>query len=148
MELFEFRFSTFNEKVRWALEYKGIKATRHVLLPGFHMGRMKRLSGQTSTPVLKDGSDVVVGSASIVAHLESLQPEPPLMPSDVDAADVVEWQRWLDDDVAPSIRYALFTDILEDSTFTGHAFSRGRGPISAGMCIGWCFLLLQVRFAT
>jgi len=52
-ELFQFKVSHFNEKARWALDYKGIEHLRHSLVPGPHKVRMKRVSGQEQVPVLE-----------------------------------------------------------------------------------------------
>ena len=35
-ELYDFRFSHYSEKARWALDFKGIPYTSRHLLPGFH----------------------------------------------------------------------------------------------------------------
>ena len=44
-ELFQFKVSHFNEKARWALDYKGIAHVRHSLLPGPQKAKMRKLSG-------------------------------------------------------------------------------------------------------
>jgi glutathione S-transferase len=36
-ELYDFTFSHYSEKARWALDYKGIPYTPRHLLPGFHL---------------------------------------------------------------------------------------------------------------
>ena len=63
-ELFQFKVSHFNEKARWALDFKGIAHVRHSLLPGPQKPKMQRLSGQEQTPVLRCGDDVVAGRRS------------------------------------------------------------------------------------
>ncbi len=50
--LWQFRFSHFNEKARWALDWKGIAHVRRSLLPGFHVPRVLWMTGQKSVPVL------------------------------------------------------------------------------------------------
>ena len=37
IELWQFRLSMYPEKVRWALDYKGVPHIRHSLLPGPHV---------------------------------------------------------------------------------------------------------------
>ncbi len=37
MKLHQFQFSHYNEKARWALDFKGLKYEKRSLLPGFHM---------------------------------------------------------------------------------------------------------------
>jgi len=48
-----FTFSHFNEKARWALDYKGIRHVRHPLVPGFHASTVRKMTGQTAMPVLQ-----------------------------------------------------------------------------------------------
>ena len=50
IELFQFTYSHYNEKARWAFEFKGIEHTRTNLLPGPHMRKMRKLTGQTAVP--------------------------------------------------------------------------------------------------
>jgi Glutathione S-transferase, N-terminal domain len=51
--LWELEVSHYNEKVRWALDYKRVPHVRRSLLPGLHIVKAKRLTGDTSTtPVL------------------------------------------------------------------------------------------------
>jgi hypothetical protein len=51
--LWQLELSHYNEKVRWALDYKRVPHIRRSLLPGLHILKAKRLTGDTSTtPVL------------------------------------------------------------------------------------------------
>ena len=83
LELIQFRYSHYNEKARWALDFKGLPHRRTSLLPGPHMGKVKKLTGQTSTPVLRLGGRYVAGSAAIIAALEQAHPEPALYPAEL-----------------------------------------------------------------
>ena len=80
--LHQFNFSHFNDKARWALSYKGVEYTRETYLPGPHMPAIRKLSGQTSTPVLDWHGKVIAGSAAVIAHLELAAPSPALIPAD------------------------------------------------------------------
>lgn len=53
--LHQFAFSHFNEKARWALQYKGVDYKRESYLPSLHMPQIKKLSGQSYTPVTAGG---------------------------------------------------------------------------------------------
>ena len=51
--LWQLELSHYNEKVRWALDYKRIPHIRRSLLPGLHIIEARRLTGDMSTtPVL------------------------------------------------------------------------------------------------
>ncbi len=81
-ELLQFPYSHFNEKARWALDYKRLPHRRRNLLPGPHVLQLKRLTGRTQVPVLRLGDRLVSGSAQIIDELERRVPEPPLYPAD------------------------------------------------------------------
>src|SRR2546425_734681 len=83
--LWQFRFSHFNEKARWALDWKGIAHVRRSLLPGFHVPRVLWMTGQKSVPVLVLDRETIHDSTRIIERLERLRPEPALYPAD-DAA--------------------------------------------------------------
>ena len=51
--LWQFTASHYNEKARWALDYKGVPHVRRSLLPGAHAVRIRRMTGQTAVPVLE-----------------------------------------------------------------------------------------------
>ena len=50
--LWHFRFSHYNEKARWALDWKGLPHVRRSLVPGLHVPRVLWLTGQKAVPVL------------------------------------------------------------------------------------------------
>lgn len=129
-ELFQFRMSHFNEKGRWALDWKGLAHVRHSLVPGPHRRRMQRLSGQPMVPVLRDGDTVVAGSAQIIAHLEAARPDPPLYPADqADRRRALEIARRFDEEVGPAIRLALFHDLFQAGTYFARVFTWDHGPV-------------------
>lgn len=80
--LHQFASSHYNEKARWGLDWKGVVHRRETHLPGPHALAMKRLSGQTATPVLCLEGAVIAGSAAILDALEGRFPERPLYPAD------------------------------------------------------------------
>jgi hypothetical protein len=50
--LHQFLGSHFNEKARWGLDWKCAPHRRVSHLPGPHMLKIRRMTGQTATPVL------------------------------------------------------------------------------------------------
>jgi glutathione S-transferase len=126
-ELFQFKVSHFNEKARWALDYKGIEHVRHSLLPGPQKPKMQKLSGQQQTPVLRWGSDVVAGSAAIIDFLERRVPDPPLYPGDVTSLRrALAAQARFDDEVGPAIRLAMFHELLAAPSYFVSMFTVGQ----------------------
>ena len=72
--LLHFRLSHYNEKVRWALDFKGWPHTREALVPGFHGLRAHWLTGQTELPALVVDGTVLTGSSHIVSEIERRVP--------------------------------------------------------------------------
>ena len=131
--LHQFPFSHYNEKARWALDWKGVAHRRVDYLPGPHAPQMQRLSGQMQTPVLQVGERVIAGSAAIIAALEELAPEPALYPADpAQRARALELERHFDDEVGPRIRRALFSVLLREPAYTCQVFAgRRSAPVRA-----------------
>lgn len=125
--LAQFRYSHFNEKARWALDLKGIPHTRLTLLPGPHMAKMKKLTGQTKTPALRIGDKWVTGSAQIIDTLEDRFPVPALYPAEPNERQrALELERWFDANLGPQIRLAMFSMILDDGGYICNMFAEGR----------------------
>jgi glutathione S-transferase len=134
LELIQFHYSHFNEKVRWALDWKRVPHRRTTLLPGPHGITVKRLTGQTETPVVRFSDSVVHGSADIIAALEERYPDPPLYPDDPDQRRrALEIQARFDSEVGPAIRRALFAVLLDFPGYLGGAFSEGRNPMTRSL---------------
>jgi glutathione S-transferase len=131
-ELYQFAFSHYNEKARWALDWKGIAHVRRSLLPGPHRPVIQKLTGQAQVPVLRWGDQIIPGSAQIIEHLERQQPSPPLYPSSEAARrEALDTARWFDDEVGGPIRLAFFHDFLRDAGYAARCFSTEAGPVAS-----------------
>ena len=145
VELLQFEFSHFNEKARWALDWKGVPHSRTSYLPGPHAPSIKRLTGETTVPVVRFGDQIVSGSARIIDELERRVPEPALYPTDAEERSrALEIQRRFDDTVGPLVRRGLFAALLQTPGYLCWLFARERSlakralyrasfPIAQGM---------------
>lgn len=116
--LWHFRFSHFNEKVRWALDWKRLPHQRRAVVPGFHMPEITALSGQRAVPVLQLGDRVLTDSTAIIAALEAAAPEPALYPRDAaDRTQALALEDWLDEELGPDVRRLVFHAILPDDDY-------------------------------
>lgn len=123
--LHQFLYSHFNEKARWALAYKRVPHRRQSYLPGPHIPKLRRLSGQTQTPVLTLDDEVVAGSAAIIDRLERDHPEPALYPSDPALrAEALALQTRFDTTVGPATRTALFSVLVDEGGYLTRMFAR------------------------
>ncbi len=124
MVLHQFVSSHFNEKARWALDWKRLPHTREDYLPGPHAVFIKKLSGQTKTPVLVIGDEVIAGSANLIDALETRCPEARLYPEDPEQrARALAIQRKFDAEVGPATRTAIFTVFIEEPDYLCETFS-------------------------
>ena len=134
LELIQFPHSHYNEKVRWTLAWKGLPHTRRDLLPGPHAPTVLWLTGQTQTPVMRFGTEVVAGSARIIDELERRHPEPALLPADPALRRrALEWQAWADADVGPMVRRSLFAVLLDHPDYVVRIFARERRPTTQAL---------------
>lgn len=131
IELYQFRHSPYNEKARWALDLKRVPHRRRSLLPGPHMGVVKKLTGHTQTPVLVlDDGTAIDGSARILDWLEQRHPEPRLMPDEpAQREQVLAIQRRFDEDITPRIRRAVLDALLRRPRYFAAVFGEAESPL-------------------
>lgn len=111
--LLHFRVSHYNEKVRWALDYKAWPHVREALVPGFHVPKVRWLTGQNQLPVLEIDGVVFAGSSRIIAEIERRRPEPPLYPTEPESrARAMAIQAFFDEEVAPDVRRLFWSTYL------------------------------------
>jgi glutathione S-transferase len=124
----QFIASHFNEKVRWALDYKGLTHRRETYLPGPHFPVIKKLSGGPSTtPLLQHDGGTISGSAAIIDWLERRYPEPALLPSDTALRDkALALQARFDASIGPATRTLLFEVLLKEPDYLCDTFSASK----------------------
>jgi glutathione S-transferase len=114
--LWHIKMSNYNEKARWALDYKGIPHRRVDPLPGAHMLVALALTRRTVTfPVLRMGGRSIGDSTRIVAALERRQPDPPLYPADpAERLRALELEEFFDEDLGHEVRRVVFWQLMQD----------------------------------
>ena len=128
MRLYQFPVSHYCEKVRFALDYKGIEHSTRNLLPGLHRMTTTRYGKGSSVPVLSHDGVGIQGSAAIITYLDEISPEKPLTPSDPSLrAEALAWESWLDADVGPDVRRYCYHSLLEHRQLITDMFTSG-GP--------------------
>jgi glutathione S-transferase len=134
LELLQFPYSHYNEKARWALDFKRAPHTRTSFLPGPHAPAIKRLTGKTTVPVLRAGGEIIAGSARIIDELERRFPDPPLYPRDPAARTRArEIQTWFDDEVGPWVRRGLFAVLITEPGYLCWIFSSERNVVTRAL---------------
>jgi glutathione S-transferase len=113
--LWHFRLSHYNEKARWALDWKRLPHRRQAVIPGPHVPVIWWLTGQTEVPVLRLDGTTVSDSTRIIAALEAHRPDPPLYPADPTArVRALALEDFFDEELGPHIRRAFFFHVLQD----------------------------------
>lgn len=115
IQLYQFHFSHYCEKTRWALDYKGIPYKPRNLLPGLHMKPAQRLAPQTCLPILVDGGTAVQDSTAIIDFLDRKYPDHPLTPQNPEEAkEAVAWEEYLDEEIGVTLRLWVYYRLLPD----------------------------------
>jgi glutathione S-transferase len=99
--------SHYSEKVRWALDHKGIEHERRAPVPGAHIAYALWLTrgAQVTFPVLSVDGRHIGDSTAIIAALEERWPELPLYPEDPgERRRALELEDYFDERLGPQIR--------------------------------------------
>jgi glutathione S-transferase len=126
--LWHIELSHYNEKARWALDYKGIPHVRKTPTPGFHglAALWVTRGAQRRLPVLVLDGRAIGDSTAIIEALEAYQPEPPLYPADAgDRARALELEDYFDEQLAPAVRSFGFYHALQDREVVGASLYPG-----------------------
>jgi len=113
--LYQFPFSHYCEKARWALDYKGVPYRAVNLLPSYHRRTVGKLAPKTCVPVLRDGGTIVQDSSAIIDYLDVRYPNPSLTPPGPNAArHALEWEEYLDEEIGVTLRLWFYFYCLPD----------------------------------
>jgi glutathione S-transferase len=111
--LWHFRLSHFSEKVRWALDYKGIDHREVDWPPGLQAGPAILRTGQRQLPIMCIDGSWIHDSTEIIARLEKLKRLPRLYPKDpVMKQKALDWEDQLDTDLGPATRALILNATL------------------------------------
>jgi glutathione S-transferase len=128
--LWHLKVSHYNEKARWALDYKRVPHVRRAAVPGRHRAIARRLTGGRTFPVLVLDGQAFGDSTRIIEMLERRYPDPALYPSDLDERRrALEIEEFWDEELGPYTRLLVVHHMLPDPDLTlGAFFSDLRGP--------------------
>ncbi|GMU53682.1 MAG: hypothetical protein AMXMBFR33_28280 [Candidatus Xenobia bacterium] len=126
--LYHFRVAHYSEKVRWALDYKGVPHRRRALPPGFHLPHALLLTGKRTLPILRLNGRAIRDSTAILAELERLHPEPALYPADLVLRErALAIEDYYDEEVAPALRRLFWSTYMSDATACARMATDGFG---------------------
>ena len=114
IQLYQFAVSHYCEKVRWALDYKGIRYQPVYLLPGNHVATIRRFTRKTAVPVLVDDQQVIQGSCDIISYLDETYKDHPLTPTTPKLQEqALAWEQQLDNEAGVAIRCFCYHHLLQ-----------------------------------
>jgi glutathione S-transferase len=114
--LWHLKVSNFNEKARWALDYKSVPHVRRAVDPGRHRAIARRLAGGSTFPVLVLDGEAIGDSTQIIEALEHRHPDPPLYPSDPEGRRrSLELEDFFDEELGPYVRLLVVHSVLADA---------------------------------
>jgi glutathione S-transferase len=128
--LWHLKVSPYNEKARWALDYKRVPHVRRASLPGPHRAVARELAGGTTFPVLVLDGEAIGDSTRIIDVLERRHPVPRLYPADPgERRRALEIEDFFDEALGPHVRLLVLHHVLPDARLTLGTFaSELRGP--------------------
>jgi glutathione S-transferase len=113
--LWHLKVSHYNEKARWALDYKGIPHVRRAVEPGRHRAIARKLTGGTTFPVLVLDGEAIGDSTRIIEALELRHPDPPLYPANPQSRRrALELEDSFDEQLGPYTRLLAVHHALAD----------------------------------
>ena len=129
--LWHLEISHYNEKARWALDYKGVAHVRRAVTPGLQELTARRLRAGRTVPVLEMNGRAIGDSTKIIEEIEQRWPEPPLYPADPkERRRALDLEDYFDEQCGGDARRVLFNDNLADrETFLAMFYGADRRRI-------------------
>jgi glutathione S-transferase len=113
--LWHLEISHYNEKARWALDYKGIAHVRREVTPALQELTARRLRAGRTVPVLEMNGRAIGDSTKIIEEIERRWPEPPLYPADPEERSrALDLEDYFDEQCGRDLRRVLFNDNLAE----------------------------------
>jgi glutathione S-transferase len=113
--LWHLEISHYNEKARWALDYKGVAHVRRAVTPGLQELTARRLRAGRTVPILEMDRRTIGDSTRIIEEIERRWPEPPLYPLDPEERSrALDLEDFFDEQCGDDARRVLFNDNLAE----------------------------------
>ena len=111
--LWHLKASHYNEKARWALDFKQVPHVRRAVMPGRHRTIARRLAGISTLPVLVIDGEAIGDSTRIIEALERRYPEPALYPAAPgQRRRALDIEDYFDEHLGPYLRLLVISAVL------------------------------------
>src|SRR5947209_5650531 len=122
--LWHLKVSNYNEKARWALDFKRVPHLRRAAVPGRHRAIAQAMTGGRTLPVLELDGEFIGDSTAIIQCLEREFPGPPLYPRDwAEQRRALELEEFFDEELGPYARLLFLHQALPDARLMLGAFA-------------------------
>lgn len=114
IELYQLRWSHYVEKVRWALDFKGL-SWRAIDVVAYRKDEMRRFPCAQTVPLINDVATgtAISDSSPIMRYLDETYPEHPLFPDDpVERERAWQWMLRLDSTLGLFARRLGYTQLI------------------------------------
>lgn len=131
--LYQFPISHYCEKVRWAMDHKGLNYKVKNLLPGLHLRTTKKMGIKSYVPILIDSNknnkrEQVQNSHIILTYLDEQYPDNSLTPKDPELLrQALEWEKYCDVEIGVHVRRYCYHILLDEPKTVIPFFTKG-GP--------------------
>jgi glutathione S-transferase len=131
--LWQYSFSNYNEKARWALDFKGLRHRRRSVMPGGFRGLwMSR--GDRTLPALDLDGERIIDSTAIIAALEARKPDPALYPADQqERRRALELEEYFDEHAGHDMRRVGFWELRQNLDYGLDFMTTDQSPLRARM---------------
>lgn len=128
LTLHQFPLSHYCEKIRWVLDYKGLRYDLNNQFPGAHALVNRRLVGRTTVPLLVDGHHAIGESSAIALYLDDQFPDRRLIPvSGEERNRVLALEGFFDQQAGPAVRRYVYGFVLRRPSLFSKVFFTGYG---------------------
>ena len=118
IELYQFEMSSYAEKVRFILDYKGLEYKKVEVIPAIGQVEIFKMSGQRQVPVLKDDGTVIADSTAIAEYLDRKYSDKSIIPTDGKLrGQVMIMEQWADEIFGINSRKGLLTTMSQNPSF-------------------------------
>ncbi|MCW8956601.1 MAG: glutathione S-transferase [Gammaproteobacteria bacterium] len=145
IELYQFPISHYCEKIRWALDYKGLAYKTRNLLPGLHILKTKKIANSYMVPILVHDGKVIKESSNIISYLDEQFPDKCLTPEDKNLRhEALKWEAYIDSEIGVHLRLCCYHILLDHPEILVPFFTHN-GPWYGKFLITRMFPKLRVR---
>ena len=146
--LYQFPISHYCEKIRWAMDHKGLEYKLKNLLPGLHLKTTRKMAKKSSVPILVDTNkqglpEQIQNSHIILNYLDETYPEKSLSPKNAEQLEqALAWEKYCDVEIGVHVRRYCYHFLLSKPKIVIPLLASG-GPWWGGLFLKLSFSKIE-----